>query len=83
MPAVYLIPGFTSTDPDVDGDALVGDHLRNHYHEPSDDLARPFHWPSAERFARANARFGYEVAMDANRPRWHEGNFFGERFATP
>ena len=83
VPAVYLIPGFTSTDPDVDGDALVGDHLRNHYHEPSDDLARPFHWPSAARFARANARFGYEVAMDANRPRWHEGNFFGERFASP
>ena len=83
VPAVYLIPGFTSSDPDIDGGALIGDHLRNHYHEPSDDLALPFHWESARRFARANARFGYEVAADPSRPRWHEGNFFGERFAAP
>jgi len=83
VPAVYLIPGFTSSDPEIDGGALIGDHLRHHYHEPSDDLARPFHWESARRFARANARFGYEVAADPSRPRWHEGNFFGERFASP
>ncbi len=83
MPAVYLVPGFTSLDDDVDGESVYRDHLENHYHEPSDDLSRPVDWDSAVRFARAHARIGYGVAMDAERPAWNEGNFFGERFATP
>ncbi len=83
VPAVYLVPGFTSLDDDVDGESVYRDHLENHYHEPSDDLSRPVDWDSAVRFARAHARIGFGVAMDATRPAWNEGNFFGERFATP
>ena len=80
VPAVYLIPGFTSTDESVDGEALFRDHLKHHYHEPSDDLSRPVHWDSALRFARANARIGFAIGQEPQRPRWNEGDFFGDTF---
>lgn len=80
IPAVYLISGFNSTDADIDGEALYRDHLKNHYHKPSDDMNRPVEWGSALRFARAHTRMGYAVANDAERPAWNEGDFFGERF---
>ena len=81
IPASYLDTGFGSTDPDIDGEALVRDHIKNHYHKPSDDLSRPIHWDSVVRFTRANARVGYAVANADARPIWNPGNFFGEKFA--
>jgi hypothetical protein len=81
IPASYLDVSSTSSDPDVDGEALYEDHLKNHYHKPSDDLSRPVDWDSAVRFARANARIGLAIANDDERPSWNEGDFFGEMFA--
>jgi hypothetical protein len=80
VPAVFLKPGFTSTDPEIDGKSVENEHRRNHYHQPSDDLSRPVVWDSAVRFARANARIGYAIANDDERPTWNEGDFFGEKF---
>jgi Zn-dependent M28 family amino/carboxypeptidase len=80
VPAIFLVPGFNSTDDDVDGEALFRDHLKNHYHKPSDDLSRPVHWDSAVRFARAHTRMGFRIGNDAARPAWNEGDFFGEQF---
>jgi len=80
VPSVFLVPGFTSTDPAIDGGALFNAHLQTHYHQPSDDLSRPIDWDSALRFARANVRIGYAVAEDDERPTWNEGDFFGDKF---
>lgn len=80
IPAVYLKPGFTSTDPSIDGKAVENEHRKRHYHMPSDDLSRPVDWDSAVRFARANARIGYAIANEAGPPTWNEGDFFGEKF---
>ena len=82
IPALYLDTGTRSADPDVDAESIYNEHLQNHYHEPSDDASRPVDWDSAVRFARANARVGHQVATDAGRPRWNEGDFFGDRFAS-
>jgi hypothetical protein len=82
VPSVFLVPGFTSTDPEIDGGALFNGHLQTHYHQPSDDLSRPIDWQSALRFARANVRIGHAVAEDDERPTWNEGDFFGEKFAN-
>jgi Zn-dependent M28 family amino/carboxypeptidase len=82
IPAIYLDPGFTSSDPDIDGEALRTDHRHNHYHRPSDDLSRPIDWDSAVRFTRANARIGWAIANDDARPTWNEGDFFGDKFAS-
>jgi hypothetical protein len=81
VPAVFLVPGFTSTDPEIDGSAVNREHRQTHYHQPSDDLSRPIDWDSALRFARANVRIGHAVAEDDERPTWNEGDFFGEKFA--
>lgn len=81
IPSVFLVPGFTSTNPDIDGGALFNQHLKTHYHQPSDDLSRPIDWPSALRFARANVRIGFAVAESRARPTWNEGDFFGDKFA--
>lgn len=81
VPSAYLIPGFVSSDPDIDGASLFRDHLKNHYHRPSDDLSRPIDWDSAVRFARANARIGYLIADADERPAWNEGDFFATKFA--
>lgn len=81
IPASYLDVNFRSSDPGIDGEVLVKDHIKNHYHKPSDDLSRPVDWDSAVRFARANARIGLAIANDDDRPTWNEGNFFGEMFA--
>jgi len=80
VPSVYLVPGFTSSNPDIDGGALFNDHRQTHYHQPSDDLSRPIDWQSALRFARANVRIGYAVAGHAERPTWNQGDFFGDKF---
>jgi Zn-dependent M28 family amino/carboxypeptidase len=80
IPAVFLVPGFNSTNADMDGGALTRDHIKNHYHEPSDDMTRPVDWESAVRFARAHTRIGYSVANTERRPTWNEGDFFGELF---
>jgi hypothetical protein len=81
VPAAYLKPGFTSTDPTIDGRAVQTEHRKHHYHQPSDDLGRPVDWDSVVRFARANARIGFAIANDDERPTWNEGDFFGDRFS--
>jgi hypothetical protein len=81
VPSVFLVPGFTSSDPEIEGQPLWQGFLKTHYHQPSDDLTRPVDWPSVERFARANVRIGFAVANDDARPTWNEGDFFGEKFA--
>ena len=80
VPSVFLVPGFTSSDPEIDGGPIWRGFLQTYYHQPSDDLSRPIDWPSALRFARANVRIGYAVAEDEARPVWNEGDFFGVKF---
>jgi hypothetical protein len=80
VPSVFLVPGFTSSDPDIDGEPIWRGFLQTYYHQPNDDMTRPIDWPSALRFARANVRIGYAVAEDSDRPTWNEGDFFGDKF---
>jgi hypothetical protein len=81
VPSVFLVSGYTSSDPEINGQALWRGFLQTHYHQPDDDLDQPVDWPSAIRFARANVRIGYAIAEDPVRPTWNEGDFFGEKFA--
>lgn len=80
IPAVYFAEGIGSSDPDVDGRAVLDAFFATHYHEPTDDLSQPINWETALRFTRGGARIGYSIAMKQERPEWKEGNFFGEKF---
>jgi Zn-dependent M28 family amino/carboxypeptidase len=80
IPSVYLAEGIGSSDPAVDGRAVLDAFFAEHYHQPSDDLSQPIEWETALRFSRAGARIGYRIAMEDQRPTWNEGDFFGEKF---
>ena len=80
IPAVYLKGGVQAVG---DGDARAAEAAfrRDHYHQPGDDADQPIQYPDAARLARLNARIGRLVADKTERPRWNDGDFFGERFA--
>ncbi len=81
IPSLYLAKGVGSSDPAIDGRAVIDGFTRDHYHAPSDDLAsQPVDWETALRFVRASVRIGYRIATDEARPIWNDGDFFGDRF---
>lgn len=82
IPSVYLAEGIGSSDPAVDGRAVLDAFFADHYHHPSDDLSQPIEWETALRFARTSVRIGYRIAMEEQRPTWNEGDFFGEKFGN-
>jgi len=82
IPALYIDQGLTSTDPAQDQKSRYEGFLKDHYHQPSDDLALPIHWPSLAMLAQLNTRIMVEVANAQERPAWNAGNFFGETFAN-
>lgn len=83
VPAVAFKAGMQSSDPNIDGEAALNDFLKNHYHQPSDDLTLPYSPESAERFTQAALLMGLLVADAAERPQWVENDFFANRFAKP
>lgn len=80
VPAVFLVAGNQSSDPDIDGEEKMQEFLSTHYHKPSDDLSRNFDMDSAKRFAATNLLIGIEVANREHKVAWLDGDYFGERF---
>lgn len=80
VPAVFLVPGLTSKDPDVDGSKVFGEFLSTHYHKPSDDINQDFNWDAARTFTNVNAQIGWTLANQAQRSQWNDGDFFGDTF---
>ena len=80
IPAVFLVPGLQAKDASVKGEEVFNTFLSTHYHQPSDDIHQPFNWDAAANFAQVNAYIGWQLAMQANRPKWNEGDFFGDTF---
>ena len=81
IPAVFVVPGMTAKDPDVDGEAKWQEFLAKHYHKPSDELNDSFNWQAAKTFTQVNLMIGQTLANTAARPVWNEGDFFGDTFA--
>jgi Zn-dependent M28 family amino/carboxypeptidase len=81
IPSVFLMTGFKSKDPEVDGGKVFGDFLKNHYHQHSDEIKLPIRYDAAASFAEVNMMIGLEIANGKERPTWNEGDFFGKTFA--
>ncbi|MEP1446415.1 MAG: M28 family metallopeptidase [Paraglaciecola sp.] len=81
IPAVFLVPGFKSADPEVDGGKQFSHFLKTNYHKPGDDFSQPFNWKAATKFAEVNYHIGMTLANQAQRSSWNEGDFFGENFS--
>jgi Zn-dependent M28 family amino/carboxypeptidase len=83
VPAVFLVPGFTSSDPKIDGNARFGEFLGKHYHKPSDEIDLPLDAGAVDAFTRANVAIGYLIATSAEAPAWKADSFFGKTFGKP
>jgi Zn-dependent M28 family amino/carboxypeptidase len=80
IPALYLKPGHKSSDPNVDGAAVMGEWLRTRYHTPRDDSSQPLDFEAAAKYTRLKFLIGFDVAQQDERPKWKPGDFFGEMF---
>lgn len=81
VPAVFLVTGFESRDPDINGREVFQTHLKEHYHKPSDDLDLPIDYDAGALFTEININIGREVCNSPGKPAWNEGDFFGRSFA--
>jgi hypothetical protein len=79
VPSVFLFSGFDAGD--VDGLEQFNDWMTGVYHTPGDDMDQPIDFEAGAAFARVNLLVVTDVANAEERPRWHAGDFFGERFA--
>jgi Zn-dependent M28 family amino/carboxypeptidase len=79
VPAVFLTAGFKGATPDG---PTGPEWIRDRYHSQRDDMDQPMDLQSGVDFTRLNILIGYEVANDKARPRWNEGDFFGELFGS-
>ncbi len=83
VPAVFLVCGWKSGDPKVNGREAVQQWLQSRYHTPKDDVNQPMDLNAAVKFAQVNFLVGYAVANQTARPAWTPGDFFGEKFGHP
>ena len=81
IPALGLRPGTISSDESVDGAKELDNFLKNHYHQPTDDLSLPFSIEGTERFVRTGLALGLIIANDQSRPIWNKDDFFGDKFS--
>jgi Peptidase family M28 len=84
VPAVFLSHGVASLPGAnaADNRALVDQFLKTHYHQPTDQVDLPIHYPSLLRLARINARMIGDIA-NGSAPRWNADSFLGRAFASP
>jgi Zn-dependent M28 family amino/carboxypeptidase len=80
IPAIHLKTGNKSSDPNVNGEKLTREWLRNVYHTPKDDLSQPFDFASGAKYAETNLRLVRAIANAPQRPRWKKGDLFATLF---
>jgi len=82
IPAIFVDVGVKSTQPGIDGLALLKQWLVTVYHSPKDDLTQPIQYETSARFVRFVFWLGYAIAADPERPHWNENDFFGRKFGS-
>ncbi len=80
VPSLFIKSGFQTGDPAKDGAAINAAYRRDVYHRPNDDMSQPFDFEAGAAHARLNFLTGWQVADDAVRPSWNQGDFFGTLF---
>ncbi|MFC4700713.1 M28 family metallopeptidase [Glaciecola siphonariae] len=80
VPAIFLVTGIESKDPEVDGSEVLNTFLGTHYHRPSDDMNQDFDWRAARAFTQVNFEIGKTLADAPTRPTWYRDSFFGKTF---
>ncbi|MEP5765254.1 MAG: M28 family metallopeptidase [Halieaceae bacterium] len=81
VPAVFLVTGFESKNPEPSGGEVFQAFIADHYHQPSDNTDLPIDYAAGALFTEININIGREVCKGSERPRWNPGDFFGRTFA--
>ena len=82
VPAVFPVPGFKSSDPNIKPVEIFKKWERERYHEPGDDMEQPgLMFDEAAKYGRFVFLCGDLIANDPQRPTWNKGDFFGDRYA--
>ena len=76
VPAILLVTGYANG-----GEPVWKHFMANVYHSPADDLSQPIMWRSLARYGMLNTAIARALADDPARPRWYDGDYFGDRFA--
>ncbi|WP_260483209.1 M28 family peptidase [Sphingomicrobium flavum] len=76
IPSVLLFTGYGNG-----GEDEWTAFFAQRYHRAGDDLSQDINWTALARYAELNYRIARQLASDAERPKWYEGNFFGDLFA--
>ena len=89
VPAVFLMTGFKSQDPNQDGGKVWSSFFAKHYHKPSDDIPSlikdygAIRYDAGAVFADINFNIALDVANTAQRPYWLKDSFFNGVFGQP
>lgn len=76
VPAILLATGFANG-----GEAKWKHFLGNVYHSVGDDLTQPIDWQAGAKYARLNYLISRDLADADERPRWYQGDYFGDLYA--
>ena len=82
IPSVALMTGTTSSDPSIDGRAVMDDWIATTLHRPNDDAGQSFDYESGADYVRTAFLIAEHVGNTDLRPHWVEGDFFGEAFGA-
>ena len=74
--AAIGIPGFANG-----GEAQWKHFLGGVYHSVGDDLSQPINWQAGAKYARLNYLISRDLADADERPRWYQGDYFGDLYA--
>jgi hypothetical protein len=79
IPAIFLVGG----DAGAPEDRTLQHWLKTRYHSVGDDMSQDIDFDAGADFARVNFAIARAIADAEERPRWIEGDFFGDRFGRP
>jgi Zn-dependent M28 family amino/carboxypeptidase len=82
IPSVFLNSGFKPLQPGQDLADTFQRWLGSVYHTPRDDMSQPLDLGAGARLARLNLLVGLLAADQTERPRWREGDFFGNTYGA-
>ncbi len=78
--ALFPMTGTEAVDPRLDGAELQAQRRRDRHHLPSDDMTRALGSAAGAKTVKFFFLMSQITAQDDERPRWNDGDFFGETF---
>lgn len=79
IPALHIKYGTLTKDNSFDLVEFTKKWRDENYHRPSDEITNNFDFEAAKKYVQLNFLISYSIAQTRERPRWNEGDFFGQR----